>query len=1044
MTTLSVSIRRYRLLFLLAALSVLALTVLATNTAAWTSEDLDPAENEYRSAFVYYAGGQYWRGESVMPSYTAMGISGNYRGYMSYPVSHLDDNAYIESATMTIIARNSGSFTLNVRVMDRELHELDPELTFSIIYKGTSAGTVSISTGLAYRSYSRDITGAALEELREVVAGEDDYLVIAFDHSSLGWVDLYARYIDLSGTHYTTLTLEYDNEAPDVPTPTAQQPYVTGDHVPITWSPATDNPSGGNRGDVTYQVGVYLPGAPADNPYHTGPWVDATSWNFTGAVEGIEYTFRVRARDGSGFTSSWSAPVNTMIDNSPPSIPYMHPLPRYTGGDAQHLFWDASIDLGVGGVTYHFQLSLHSGFNETVTTTFNSSETRITLISLDVFQPYYYRVRAIDTFGHTSTWSNPVWSVQDYSPPSVPVMFEEPEFTSGDHNVFEWHPSRDDGVGVYGYVYQITNNPAFPDGTLTVDTCSTRMSSGDLEDGITHYWRVKAVDMFGYGSDWSEPVHSTQDASPPSAPFIHPLPDHVPEGPVTISWSPAIDHGVGVSHYEVWWTREGIGDGMVVSFTVFGQSLTIPDLIEGTWTFGIVAVDRFGHYGPWAGVNTTIDGTPPTRPVLEELPEFSKGTSTTLRWNRSTDDSGIDHYRVFWRQSTNYASERYIDTLETEVTLVDLTEGVLYWYQVYAYDKVGNRASSLSESSTQDASPPPAPYLHHQSEIQKRDSTVIEWSPVTDNNGMAVEYQLSGTVIDFSGVAPIEFPWTSDLNQTIGGLSELAFYRLHVVARDSLGWISEPSNEVSFGVDLTPPVVEIWTPTEGQVITGTFMIHGQFKDVHPNVYFIEYRSTSQEEWISIVYWTENVNPPNFYERWDTTGLPDGDYVIRVTHVDDIGWQGYDEVNVTLANAHPTVSPTDIGFAVPAMPEGATKVMVAVRNDGDSMARNLTVKFFVDMQVMKTRTGVDVEAHSYEVFFFVLNKTGKRYVEVSVGSDLYDTQSGGRFLETEEPEVEVVAEDDTAMALGILALVLGVIALLISVLVARRLPAEVPE
>ena len=214
----SLPVGPYRWLLACAVLIVFTASALILTTddaSAWTTADLQPAEKEYRSAFVYTLTSEYYRGEYVFPSYTSIPVQSGYGGYMSYPVSHLDDRTHIESASISIIARNSGSVTLNVKVMDREFHELDPEIALNSIWKATSAGTVTISTGLAYRTYTVSITGAALEDIRDVIAGDDEYLVIAFDLSSLGWVDIFARYIDISGTYYSTLNLEYDDEAPE-------------------------------------------------------------------------------------------------------------------------------------------------------------------------------------------------------------------------------------------------------------------------------------------------------------------------------------------------------------------------------------------------------------------------------------------------------------------------------------------------------------------------------------------------------------------------------------------------------------------------------------------------------------------------------------------------------------------------------------------------------------------------------------------------------------------------------------------------------------
>ncbi|MCK5414259.1 MAG: fibronectin type III domain-containing protein, partial [Thermoplasmata archaeon] len=462
----SLPVGPYRWLLACAVLIVFTASALILTTddaSAWTTADLQPAEKEYRSAFVYTLTSEYYRGEYVFPSYTSIPVQSGYGGYMSYPVSHLDDRTHIESASISIIARNSGSVTLNVKVMDREFHELDPEIALNSIWKATSAGTVTISTGLAYRTYTVSITGAALEDIRDVIAGDDEYLVIAFDLSSLGWVDIFARYIDISGTYYSTLNLEYDDEAPEDPSADLMETHVTGDHIPVSWSASDDNPSGGNRGDISYQVGVYLPDAPADNPYYTSPWLDITSWNLTGIDDNATYTFRVRARDGSTFTSNWSTPVNTTVDNSPPTTPLLSPEPPYTKGSENTIIWWPSIDSGVGLEVYEYQYSLDPEFIDEVY--YNSTFPRETIEYLmDI--TYYYRVRAKDEFGHTSPWSPIERSYQDSAPPSVPIPLEEPEFTEGTSNAFSWHSSYDIGIGSVIYLYEVASSATFSPETI--------------------------------------------------------------------------------------------------------------------------------------------------------------------------------------------------------------------------------------------------------------------------------------------------------------------------------------------------------------------------------------------------------------------------------------------------------------------------------------------------------------------------------------------------------------------------------------------------
>jgi hypothetical protein len=1043
MTNPSASLRRYRCIFLLAALSVLAVTVLATNAAAWTSEDLNPAEKEYRSAFVYFWGSEYYRDEYVLPSYTSIPVSSSYGGYMSYPVSHIDDRTHIESASISIIARNAGSVTLNVKVMDREFHELDPEIALTSIWKATSAGTVSISTGLAYRTYTVSITGSALDDLRDVIAGDDDYLVIAFDLSSLGWVDLFARYIDISGTYYSTLTIEYDDEAPDVPPAASMDPYVIGDHVPVTWSAAADNPSGGNVGGVTYQVAIYLPGAPADNPYHTGPWVGGASWNFTGPSENIDYTFRVRARDGSGFASNWSAPVNTTIDNSPPTVPVLVPRDPFTGYLPFAVEWPDSADVGSGNVSYHLQMSLEPQFYLEASDDFYTIESNYLFSDLVSNWTYYWHARARDDLGHWSSWSRIISTTIDTEPPTVPVPFEEPEFTPGYNNTFHWHPSIDGGSGVIGYVYVIDYKPVL--GMAIIIPRYTNATSASIS-GVTEInsMRVKARDALGHESEWSEKVFSTMDASPPSTPDIWGLPEFVPEGPLTLTWDPSVDLGVGLSHYGVWWHAVGPpgSSPMLYSIDVIGHTITIPDLGEAKWRLGVYAVDRFGNTSPVSIVNTTVDGTPPTRPILQELSEYSKGTNVTLHWTPSTDDgSGIDGYSVSYWPSSNIEHIQTGWTNETEITIEDLTDDMLYSYRVTAFDLVGNEVSSNTTHSTQDASPPLPPIIPNYRSIIDSDEVVIRWFSEPDINGMPLEFQVRYYYLwaGSDGEIPmINLPWTSGTNVTVTGLEDAHWYSFHVVARDSLGWVSAPSDLLEIEVDMTPPAVKIISPVTGERHSGTIEISGRYDDNNKNSYLVQYRANSASEWDYILYQTLISDPNSFVVHWDTEGLPDGEYTIQVGSVDDVGQWAYDEVEVTLANAHLSVSPLDIVFSDTRPEKGDTvRAMVGVRNEGDSAAM-VTVDIYENGALVMSYQNLTIGAHSQPVFLYDLKVSGTHEITARVHSDLYDTgeMESGATVKVHEDEGGAISAGGAATWVGLLAIILSVIAIALNV-VSRR-------
>jgi hypothetical protein len=1036
---------------LLIALAVLAVTALSSSASAWTSQDLVPAEKEYRSAFVYNVGSEYFRDENVFASYTSIPLSGNYRGYISYPVSQFDDRTHIESASITFIGRTSTPIDVRAKVMGREMHEIDPGIAFSSIWSATTVGTVRVTGGLEYRTYSLDITGDALDELRSVMAGDDDYLVIGFHRVGTGSVDVFSRYQDLSGTYYSTLTLEYDDEAPQVPPADLLESYVTGDHIPVSWSSSHDNPSGGNRGDVSYQVGFYLPDALAENPYYVGPWVAATYWNMTGIMDGQSYIFRVRARDGSGFTSNWSSPVNTTVDNSPPTVPQIQPEPAYSPSAENTITWWPSLDAGVGNVSYEYQYSMDPTFPGEVYRF--TSGTNFTVDKL-IDATYFYRVRAKDDFGHTSVWSSIERSTQDATPPSVPMVMEEPEITMGTVNIFNWHPSFDVGYGGVIYYYQIATSPTFSPETILVEypTELTTIGTADLEDRQTYYFRVAALDGFGYQSNWSDPVWSTQDASPPSAVNVHRRPKVVAAEPLTITWDPAVDHGIGVSHYEVWWHIQGPpgSSPMVYSIEVIGQSLTWPSLGEGKWIFGIMAVDRFGQIGPNSGFNVTVDDTPPTAPVVEELREYSKDWRTTITWTPSTDEgAGVDFYRLAYRKWNFTDTTLYVDTEDTEVTLLYLEEDIIYWFEVHVFDKVGNSRVSNEVHTYFDYSPPPAVEVDPIPEFLNVTSIEIHWGVAVDEGAGTREYWLFWRHIEEAHVkcdhgAGGDSGWIRDTSYTIDGLEDGATYCIYVASTDWLGHVSEESEWLFTTVDLSAPNITIRSPSDGDVVSGSVQVEFMYDDVNPLWYTVSYMVPADGgPGETIRYIVKEMPLPgnnNFSEVWDTTDVPDGVRTLTISVEDRVGNHVEAEMEVTVINARLQLGPSDITLSDP-VPEQGDKVTVhvSVRNTGDSAAHGVLVELFYGGKLVGSHTNVTIDANSVRAFEFEVTTDGTYELTARARSDLHDTgeMDVGRTLTVgEEDNGGSVSVSSPVAWVGMLAIILAIIAIALN-LVSRR-------
>ncbi len=469
---------------------------------------------------------------------------------------------------------------------------------------------------------------------------------------------------------------------------------------------------------------------------------------------------------------------------------------------------------------------------------------------------------------------------------------------------------------------------------------------------------------------------------------------------------------------------------MVHSFMVIGQSMIFTERTGGKWYFGVYAVDRFGQSGPASQVNVTFDGTPPTVPAIEDPPEFSNGTSITLSWPPSTDElSGVSGYQVSYFREGFPETVRHIDTNRTSVTIFGLEDYTTYWYRVHAIDGVGNRAEGQWIAVTVDDAPPyPVHITSYPSTYFDGVSFEFEWSEAIDLGVGEIEYNLYWDYTHSHALVTVmESGWMTERSYNVSDLGEHV-YHVWVAARDSFGHMSL-SPEVTFTVSQMRSEVEILSPASDTVLTGTVMIHGWLQDAGPMGYTVLYRPEAVIEWEFVQYWEALTFPDHIYVPWDTSGLPDGDYKVKVVLWNWASSQFYDEVNVTLANARISVSPNDIVLS-DWDPDGGDPpiLMVVVHNHGDSAAENLTVQVYEDGDLLERIDGVRIDANSYIDLYYDLDGPGRRTITVKVTSDLYATDDVHQNLFVEEDEGGTSSISDSATWIGVLAIVLAVIAI----------------
>ncbi len=218
----------------------------------------------------------------------------------------------------------------------------------------------------------------------------------------------------------------------------------------------------------------------------------------------------------------------------------------------------------------------------------------------------------------------------DNTPPNVPVIDTEPEFTKGTTNYITW--SNESGTGAVGYCVEASETPDF---AVVVSTsgCTpfTWHTFTMLTDGQIYYYRVKCRDDLYNYADWSATESSTQDDSPPVT-AAGPLPAYV--NSVTFD-VPFTEYDATSGTDFVWFYYRlnggpytqygGVYQTSPISFTGSG---------EGVYDFYTIGVDNVTNIEPAPTVpdaTTEVDLQPPDAVTdLEALPGHNR---IHLSWN---------------------------------------------------------------------------------------------------------------------------------------------------------------------------------------------------------------------------------------------------------------------------------------------------------------------------------------------------------------------------------------------------------------------------
>ena len=228
------------------------------------------------------------------------------------------------------------------------------------------------------------------------------------------------------------------------------------------------------------------------------------------------------------------------------------------------------------------------------------------------------------------------------------------------------------------------------------------------------------------------------------------------------------------------------------------------------------------------------------------------------------------------------------------------SEGRYTWI-IESYDATSLIATNYSDTIV-DNTPPTIELVAPEDGFITNKTTVTFNFTADDNVSSSLKYELvvDGVVKDGSATAG---EYTTVQVKLDKGTYKCVW---NVTVYDDAG-NSNTSESRTLIVDTVPPEAVISSPQSDSFVKGIIQIKGTAKDD----YFVKYNITITNATGYVVFTNESMTPVvnGVLDKWDTTGLPDGEYTITLTVYDKAGNINTTVVTVKVDNNLPTAEIT---------------------------------------------------------------------------------------------------------------------------------------
>ncbi|MEO6761435.1 MAG: Ig-like domain-containing protein [Candidatus Saccharimonadales bacterium] len=551
---------------------------------------------------------------------------------------------------------------------------------------------------------------------------------------------------------------------------TQGQNLYTSTNGGATWTASTHTTPNGAASLTSSADGTRL--AESTNPYQVYTSYDSgANWTLEAGAPGTFVNSLTSSADGIrlagvSYNSSYIYTAQHTVSATPtPATPanvYTTASPTFS--------WAAGS--GSASPSYTVQWSKDSSFASGVTSQTSSSTSYAASGFTD--GTWYWRVKANDAYGLSTTWTAGTKFYVDTDAPTTPgkPTLDSANGTGYATNdtrstqpLIDWTGSTDSGgsglSSAAPYTLQWSQDSNFGSVVGSSSVSALALSPPvPLAEGVW-YFRIVATDNAGNTS--TSPVSDAisidktnpSAAGKPIASNLYQSTQYTANNSLTWSWTAGSDSGSGLANpaYKIVWSTNHLSFNPADYATTNSLSFTQPDAVADGWNYAYVfTYDKAGNWTNSTIGSVYVDSTPPTTPGKPALNApggtitMTKSAKPTLYWT-SSSDSGLglastNPYTLQWSTDSSFTTVAGSATTSSGVSqpTSNLADGTWY-FRAIAVDQVGNTATSpVSDAIVVDSTAPSVPQNVQTDETSPSKSTVthFNWSASTDSgSGLA-------------------------------------------------------------------------------------------------------------------------------------------------------------------------------------------------------------------------------------------------------------------------------------------------------------------